>query len=235
MANGKAGPVILMAQPSADEGIAPVTTPTFRVRSKHLFVTWPRSDGISRPDIISLLQNLGAARWVVSTEQHSDGGRHHHALIGWDRVYDCTNARTFDVGGCHANIARVRNLRAAYRYARKDGDYDDTFCLDEGRGPFAEACGAADADEFLRIIEQKRPRDFVLYHDRLVSFANKRFKPEPEEHRPVHTEFVLPDDLAGWVANEFPKVLWRKRHTVASATGHAAFAACFNYMSPTLS
>ena len=231
MANGKAGPVILMAQPSADEGIAPVTTPTFRVRSKHLFVTWPRSDGISRPDIISLLQNLGAARWVVSTEQHSDGGRHHHALIGWDRVYDCTNARTFDVGGCHANIARVRNLRAAYRYARKDGDYDDTFCLDEGRGPFAEACGAADADEFLRIIEQKRPRDFVLYHDRLVSFANKRFKPEPEEHRPVHTEFVLPDDLAGWVATEFPKVLWRKRHTVAVATGHAAYAACFNYIS----
>jgi len=207
MANGKAGPVILMAQPSADDGITLVSEPTFRVRSKHLFITWPRSDGIERSAIASLLQELGASGWVIATEQHTDGGVHHHALVGWPRVYDCTNARTFDVGGHHANIGRVRNLRAAYRYARKDGDFDDTLLLDEERGPFAEACGARDAAEFFDIIEKKRPRDFVLYHDRLTAFANKRFKPEPEEHSPVHTEFILPDDLANWVETEFPKVI----------------------------
>jgi len=195
-----------MAQPSADDGIAPVTTTTFRVRSKHLFVTWPRSDGIERSAIADLLSELGATGWVISTERHSDGGVHHHALVRWDRVYDCTNARTFDVAGHHANIGRVRNLRAAYRYACKDGDFDDTLRLDAGLGPYAEACAATNAAEFLGLIEQKRPRDFVLYHDRLVCFANKRFKPAPEEHRPVHTEFVLPDDLASWVENEFPKV-----------------------------
>lgn len=195
-----------MAQPSAEDGIVPVTESTFRVRSKHLFLTWPRSDGIGRPQIANLLQELGATGWVISTERHSDDGIHHHALVGWNRVFDCTNARTFDVGGCHANIARVRNLRAAYNYARKDGDFDDTLLLGEGRGPFAEACGASSAAEFLDILEKKRPRDFVLYHDRLTSFANKRFKPEPEEHQPVHTDFVLPEDLASWVAEEFPKV-----------------------------
>ena len=154
---------------------------------------------------------------MVATERHSDGGIHHHALVGFDRVYDCTSNRAFDVGGRHANIARVRNLRAAYRYACKDGDYDDTYLLGIERGPFAEACRASDRSEFLRIIEEKRPRDFVLYHDRLMSFANKRFKEEPEEHHPVHTEFDLPEDLASWVANEFPKVP-RKRSCGASAT-----------------
>ena len=85
MANGKAGPVILMAQLSADDGIIPVTESTFRVRSKHLFITWPRSDGIGRQDIVNLLQELGATGWVVSTERHSDDGVHHHALVGWPR------------------------------------------------------------------------------------------------------------------------------------------------------
>lgn len=221
MANGKAGPVILMAQLSAEDGIAPVSTDTFRVRSKHLFITWPRSDGLERTAIADLLQNLGADGWVICTERHSDDGVHHHALVRWPRVFDCNSARTFDCCGRHANIGRVRNLRAAYRYAIKDGDFDDTLHLGEGLGPFAEACRASNRDEFLSIIESKRPRDFVLYHDRLTSFANKRFKEMPTEHRPVHTEFVLPDELASWVEHEFPKVRhkWRCGASATLARG----------------
>jgi len=194
----------MVSPPPGTETIS--TVGRFEFRAKNIFLTYPQCDGLERGTVIRLLQDLGANKWVVSTERHSDGGTHIHALAGWDRPFRSRNCRCFDVGGHHPNISRVRSVSAVHRYVTKDGDFEGNWELESELPTFAKACRAADADQFMAIIEAERPRDYILYHDRLERFVAKKYKAAEEVYTSPHSEFDLPDDLAAWVENEFPKV-----------------------------
>ena len=134
-------------------------------------------------------------------------------LARWDAAFRTRDRRVFDVEGRHPNIQSVRNVRAVYQYVTKDGDIRGEFNVhDSGKRSrdtvFGDACNAPDGEQFLRLIQDGCPRDFVIFHKQIETFAAKRFKPAEEEYKHPETSkpFVLPDDIARWVETEFPKV-----------------------------
>jgi len=191
-----------------------IMPPSFQFNSKRIFLTYPQVGELPHGTVLAKLDELECVQRILGIERHSDGGIHYHVLAEWATAFRTRDPRTFDVDGHHHNISGVRDVHAVYNYVTKDGDVHGEFALRSkkrsGDDVFGEACASTSSEQFLGIIREGKPRDFVIYHDRLEAFAKKKWKEEPEEYTsPENSKpFVLPDDLAGWVENEFPKVLY---------------------------
>lgn len=184
--------------------------PSFQFNAKRIFLTYAQVDDLNHEHVLRLLDNLGVIQRILGIERHSDDGIHFHVLAEWEKAFRTRDPRAFDVEGRHPNISGVRDVRAVYNYVTKDHDVHGEFVVSDKKRKrddvFREACASANCHEFLRIIEDGCPRDRVIFANQIETYANKRYKAISEPYQPVHTDFNLPDDLAKWVAEEFPKV-----------------------------
>lgn len=187
-------------------------SPSFQLNAKHVFLTYPQVGDLDHGSVLARLDELGCAEKLLGIERHTDGGIHFHVLARWDAPLRTRDRRLFDVEGRHPNIQSVRDVRSVYQYVTKGGVVHGSFEL-HGRkrrrdDVFGDACAAPDGEQFLGIIRDGCPRDFVIFHKQLETFVAKKYKAEEEEyeHPATSKPFVLPDDIAGWVENEFPKV-----------------------------
>lgn len=187
-------------------------SPRFQLNAKHVFLTYPQVGDLDHGCIFARLDGLGCAERILGIEQHTDGGRHFHVLARWDAPLRTRDRRLFDVEGHHPNIQPVRDVRAVRQYVTKDGDVHGSFDMPSRKRArddvFGDACSAPDAEQFLGIIRDGSPRDYVIFHKQLETYVAKRYAVAEEEyeHPATSKPFVLPDDIAGWVENEFPKV-----------------------------
>lgn len=98
----------------------------FNVNAKVFFLTYPQAHSIQGKESLLelLLDKRDGVRYAcVAKELHEDGSPHYHAVIAYDRRYNCKNERFFDVAGCHPNIQSARSFDAVRQYIEKDGDF----------------------------------------------------------------------------------------------------------------
>jgi len=179
----------------------------FRFDAKNVFLTYPNSGDLSKERLRDfLVDNLGARWFHIALESHSDGRPHLHAYAGWDGRHRARDSRHFDCEGQHPNITVPRNIGDVRRYISKDGDVL-TNC---DAADFDRDSGLADKWGQLLKLPTKRafmdgaaeldPRSYILQHERLEYFCDKRYGRDTDEYSgrgrelfrelPIMTEWV---------------------------------------------
>lgn len=190
----------------------------FRFRAKTVFLTYSQISHDGLRDLLSsdrdhyelLSERFGPPeQYRLGRERHQDGGHHFHCFASWGSRISSTDPRCFDWRGYHPNIEAVRKTpRKAWDYAGKDGD----IVYEQGEGPrmggtppvrregiWSEAVAATSADHFLQTIREGAPRDFVLYQDALVRFAEKFWAPPAPSYTSPWFFSHEPRELADWL------------------------------------
>lgn len=179
----------------------------FRWQGKHVFLTYPHCDA-SKDE---LLHYWTTHEWtlsfgVVSREAHADGTWHLHALLGFDAKHHTRNSRAFDLHHAgrvyHPNIAPARTIADIGRiatYVRKHGDYVDYGSIPTKSSRWGDVLRSDNRDEFLRMVQEVAPRDYVLSYDRIVAFADNHYAPPRVEvtSRSI-SDFNEPVVLKNW-------------------------------------
>lgn len=94
-----------------------------RINAKNYFLTYAQAERIeSKQDLLFHLRSLipTPERWAIGEEEHQDGGRHFHVLLGYANRFDLTNTRFFDFEGHHPNIQAARAPAQVLAYVTKD-------------------------------------------------------------------------------------------------------------------
>jgi len=94
-----------------------------RINAKNYFLTYAQAERIeSKEHLLWHLRDLVPTpeRWAIGEEEHADGGRHYHVLLGYANRFDLTNQRFFDYNGHHPNIQAARAPTQVLNYVTKD-------------------------------------------------------------------------------------------------------------------
>lgn len=175
---------------------------SFRFDGKYVFLTYPQCD-VEPSDLLAFLQSTGTiVDYVIGRERHESEALHLHALIRYDRRVCTRNARNWDYQGHHPNLQRMRGSPADVerigKYCSKDGDTivssPDWYMASDSRSKrsandcWADICASTTKEEFLQKALELQPRDFVLQHNAIVAYSNKRFR--------VREDFVSPFSIS---------------------------------------
>lgn len=186
----------------------------FRCDAKNFFLTYPNSTAIPHGLLHQeLCDNEKVANVYSCRERHENGEYHHHAIVQCIQKFNCRNERYFDIEHeghiFHPSIEACRSIPASNEYIAKDGNTlgDPIATIAERRKDiYAELLAdATDANNFMQLAEERDAKNFVLNHDRLESFARKRWGKwdEPEEPEfPVESFTNVPEALQQWVTTE---------------------------------
>lgn len=175
------------------------------------YLTYSQYDGEplqSVSDLQAFFATLGVADSLVAHELHQDGGHHYHCVLRWEEVFLSRDPRVFDLGGHHPNYKCVRgkdHVRRVLDYCCKDDDYyGDRAPFIDGAGRqnsreaiWAEIIGAESSDDFMRLVRELAPYEYVNNYDRLVSYTTSHYG-RVEEFVPTFTSFNVPDELSAW-------------------------------------
>ena len=178
------------------------------------FLTYPQCGDLTRERLRDfLVQQLGAEQFCIARELHDDGNPHLHAVVRWGRRKRFVGPDCFDVDGRHPNIQRPNSLSRVLAYVRKSDDtpLDSEPPLSAERGKsdayasiLAEASGPSD---FLARVGEQRPRDLVLYLERLQAFSRWKWPKEVESYRGrARGEFRELPLMTEWVNNNVSHV-----------------------------
>jgi hypothetical protein len=71
---------------------------------------------------------------------------------------------------------------------------------------YTDAVACDNHQVYLDTVREGDPRSYVIYHDKVLAFADRVFAKEEPDHAPSFTEFNrVPQELSDWVQDEFPK------------------------------
>jgi len=201
--------------------IMPSDPRTFSFDGRDVFLTYPRCGRLSRERVRDFLcETLGARRFLIGSELHSDGEPHIHAYAGWDSRKRYTDARVFDVDGHHPNIQKPRSNKAVAEYCRKhDTEALCNFEVEElepdrgGTGWRDLLRDCPDQRTFLARVEERYPRDLCLSLGRLLEFCDWKWgNDRPGYMGRERGAFLEPGELREWarlsleVINLYPLV-----------------------------
>lgn len=187
---------------------------SFRLQAKNVFLTYPHCP-LSKEDLLALLLAKGGLPTVqyhtIAIEAHQDGTPHLHAILSFSSKLTTRDARFFDVVSddvtYHPNVQTVRSVRNSIEYVKKDGNYISTHPSDVGSSSqqrWATILDAETRDAFLQRARELDPKEYVLRHDAIVSFAEKHYAPIAEPYVPnPDYNFILPDTITQWLDTEF--------------------------------
>ncbi|AXH76478.1 MAG: Rep catalytic domain protein [Geminiviridae sp.] len=186
----------------------------FRIDAKNFFITYPNSTNLPHGLVHQHLSDIRQPVNVYSCrEAHENGEFHHHAIVAFENKFNCRNERYFDIEHegviYHPNIQACRDIPASNTYIGKDGVTlgDPIATIANARSNlYGDVLSEArDARHFMELIEERDTKNFVLNHDRLESFAIKRWGKweEPEEPAFANDTFLnVPQSMQDWVNNE---------------------------------
>jgi len=204
-----------------------------RLNAQRFFLTYSQAD-LSIDDLADFLFNTHHPSWLeVANEQHADGGQHFHVVIVFPARFQ-GQMGCFDFEDHHPNIQTIkhgkRDIFRVRHYIRKEekaahspehnaapcdytgepltrGDVPPysatTECLDYG----AILDRATDSADFLKLVRQHRPADFVLRNDAIEQFASHHFN-APSVYVPKYAadSFVVPAAVDEWMEQVFSEV-----------------------------
>jgi len=185
---------------------------TFRVDAKNFFLTYPQSTDLDHQYLHDHLTAFrGGAQVYSCRELHEDGSYHHHAIVSLPNKYNCKSERAFDLiyqgRNYHCNIGPVRNLPASNQYIAKNGETKGNpirNAAQQRASPYADFLrDATNSREFMAMVRERDPKNFVLNNKRLKEFAAEEYGTWDEPFEPRYTEFNnVPDSLTTWVNEE---------------------------------
>lgn len=198
--------------------------PGFQINARNFFVTYPQSTALPHGLVHQHLTDFKEGNVVYSCrEPHEDGEFHHHAFVQFARRYNCRNERAFDIEHegriFHPNIQPVKSIQGSNTYIGKNrvtlGEPIATVG-EERRNVYAELLGeATDARSFMQLAEERDTKNFVLNHDRLESFAAKRWGKWEEPEEPEFVNFSnVPEEMTNWVNDELNGNVSRPKNLV---------------------
>lgn len=178
---------------------------SFRYNARKVFLTYPRCD-LSMQDMLEGLASIRPyQQHCISQENHADGGRHLHVLLQYSTPVNTTNERYFDVQGYHPNITKPRDVKDVLKYIKKDGNFLEDWPVKRG---YAEILSeATDKKNFMSLMKDNQPKDFVLNQERIEYYADKYYERPPSPYQQIFEPqpWRLPSEINDWVSNEFPK------------------------------
>jgi len=177
----------------------------FRYNARKVFLTYPRCD-LSMQDMLEGLASIRPyQQHCISQENHADGGRHLHVLLQYSTPINTTNERYFDVQGYHPNITKPRDVKDVLKYIKKDGNFLEDWPVKRG---YAEILSeATDKENFMSLMRENQPKDFVLNQERIEYYADKYYERPPSPYQQIFEPqpWRLPSQINDWVSTEFPK------------------------------
>lgn len=179
--------------------------PGFRFDAKKIGLTYScPQDAADNPIETSeelrdfLISIFGSGKYIVSRELHQSGKRHFHAFYYADEKLETTNVRKFDFKGVHPNIIKSPG-RPWQVYVSKAGDYVTNY-FEEKTSVYERALLCEGVAPALELIKSEKPRDFLLYGDRL--------RKNMEDHMQSKRRRPEPPSLSSWQISLVPD--WRK-------------------------
>jgi len=117
-------------------------------------------------------------QFTVGEEKHPTRpeASHFHAFFKWDHELDSEDRTLFDVAGVSPQIYPGKASSGFARYCAKEGIYITNHYQTD---PFDQAASASTVPEGLEILWKKRPREMLLYADRIEANLSKRLCPAP--------------------------------------------------------
>lgn len=184
---------------------------SFRLSAKNLFLTYPNCGAKHAcftflqekfPDTLKYL--------VVAQETHQSGEPHLHAVVCLSRKTNFKRPDCLDFGGFHGNYRAARDLEASITYCKKD----DTEPLEFGsverstKRKWLDCASAQSYDEFMEKVSNTDYKSFVIFNERIESFARKKFRRPSISYSDPFTNTWLPntqldswalDNITNWV------------------------------------
>lgn len=172
----------------------------------YAFLTYSQAPDGFESAIESALRGLGVTDLIIGHERHQDGGHHYHVMAQWPAGYETRDPRAFDVDGCHPNYRNVRpgaNAARVYQYCCKDRSTTGNLVVERTERPnrnqtWSDFIAAASKPEFLALLRARAPYEYVLQHDRLLSFARQAYE-KPGAYVPKYSNFVPTGEMLEWV------------------------------------
>jgi len=150
------------------------------------------------------------SHYRLGRELHADGGTHFHVFISWPDRISFRNERLLDFHGAHPNIKAIpRTIEHAWDYAGKDGDIIHEFgtrpgksgTLSTGRDSiWTDALTQQHKEDFLSILRNRAPRDYVLYYDAIERFAERFYAAPESDYESPDITTQLTDGIIEWYA-----------------------------------
>lgn len=159
---------------------------SFRFSAKRVLLTYSQiCDDFTKESVLyDLSERIDIMRYTIGEESHTNGGRHIHCVLVFERKLDSRDVSLFDIG-CnghdhHPNIRPIQrgqaHLNRAEEYVTKDDPTPMTNW--EAKLTWGEILDTSiDKDEFMRLVRKNYPRDFCLAHKRLEEMALATWKP----------------------------------------------------------
>lgn len=233
-----------LGQSYSQVALSPIMPEEFQLNSKTLFLTYaqcpiPWEDFVSLLFDLPVLANLNG--YVVSSEEHADGGLHYHCLLSNSQPVRIRDPHLLDVSwngvNYHPNIQSPRHIRECYEYVTKGEEvWEDLGALQRRvtscGNTWADALAAADFEEACEIIQRYYPREWILYGDRIRTNLRHQF-PEPVQQIQFPTfppqSFNAPTVLTDWVRDHLnnPDKAARRKSLILygpSRTGKSCWA-----------
>lgn len=156
----------------------------FRLRSKKLFLTYPKcpiSPTRALEILLAIPATASATGHVIATEKHADGTDHLHAYLEASEPMLISSAHELDLATedgttYHGNYQAVRSSNRVKRYVTKEGNYVTNLELSSSatsENPWSKALelakteGTAEAISYLES-ESKTARDMCINGDRIL-------------------------------------------------------------------
>lgn len=178
---------------------------SFRLNTRTVYLTYPQCP-IEMQDMLNKLKEIKEyTYYAICKEQHQDGSPHLHVMLRYAEPINTRNPRYYDIENYHPNVQSARKPKDVLKYILKDGNYMENWPTKRGYGEILEA--SKDYEEFMNLMKENQPKDYILHHDKLEYFSDKFFKrpPSPYQEIPNNEPWRLPEDITNWLSGEFTK------------------------------
>jgi len=182
--------------------------PPFRFSAKYGLFTYAQCGDLDPFAVVNHFASL-RAECIIGRENHADGGLHLHAFVMWERRFETTSARKFDVQSHHPNIqAGYGTPEKGWDYATKDGDVvggglerPSGDSVDKSGSKWSEIILAESAEDFWRMCGEMDPRSLCCNFTSLQKYVEWKYRTDPAEYAsPAGVQFDIRDTrgLVGW-------------------------------------
>ncbi|KAI5980475.1 hypothetical protein F5J12DRAFT_789200 [Pisolithus orientalis] len=195
---------------------------TFRWSAKRYFLTYAQIGDRPSDMVREFFENCNPkpSTWKVAVESHQDGGKHWHVIVQFDQAIRSRRADLFDIDGLHPNVVTLkshRDLLTRWEYIHKEEGAEifgpwqgpsgnaEVQDLKEGKRDerFVYIRSATTRDDFEDRAKELAPYEWIIHHDKFMSFADKHWKAQRPAYESKWTEFPrLPATLAEWASGE---------------------------------